>query len=295
MAGGDIPDADTLVEGTSCDESTVGGNGNSGDSILDSECQHTVRCLNIPESDCAVATARCNSPAITREVQTVDVLLVARERVSDSASLDVPNADQLVLGTGGKVLAVGTEAHASNVQVAASVGVVILQHADLVSRDDVVDLSRLVATSRDVLAIHAEANTADNALVGQGVDQVHIEHAWNSRVEDDKPIIPCLLVLRGQTLDIEITKSVVGRVMRLGHPGVVRGRVGADLRRLARASGSRIRNRGVDLRSRGATTWRSTGSTALARPRAGGALGRLGRETARRWALGVLLLERGRL
>lgn len=83
--------------------------------------------------------------------------------------------------------------------------------------------------------------------------------------------------------------------MRLGHPGVVRGRVGADLRRLARASGSRIWNRGVDLRSRGATTWRSTGSTALARARAGGALGRLGRETARRWALGVLLLERGRL
>lgn len=197
MTSSNIPDADALVEGTSCDESTIWGNGNSGDSILDSECQHTIRCLDIPESDCAVATARCNSPAITREIQAVDVLLVARECISDSASLDVPDADQLVLGTGGKVLAIGAKAHASDVQVTASVGVVVLQHADLVSRDDIVDLGRLVAASRDVLAIHAEANTADDALVGQGMDQVHIEHAWNSRVEDDEPIIPCLLVLRG--------------------------------------------------------------------------------------------------
>lgn len=81
--------------------------------------------------------------------------------------------------------------------------------------------------------------------------------------------------------------------MRLGHPCVVRGRVGADLRGLARASGSRIRNWSVDLRSRGSTSWRSTGSAALTRPRAGGALGRLGWEASRGRALGVLLLERG--
>lgn len=196
MTGSNIPDPHTLVEGTSCDESTVGRDGNSSDAILNGECQHTVGCLDIPESDRAVATARGNGPAITREVQAVDVLLVARECVSDSARLDVPDPDQLVLGAGGEVLAVGTEADASDVQVAASVGIIVLQHTDLVSRDDVVDLGRLVAPSRDVLAIHAEANAADDALVRQGVDQVHIEHAWNSRVEDDEPIIPCLLVLR---------------------------------------------------------------------------------------------------
>lgn len=220
---------------------------------------------------------------------------MARECVSDGASLDVPDPDQLVLGTGGEVLAVGAEADAPNVQITASVGIVVLQHADLIPRDNIVDLGRLVAPSRDVLAIHAEANAADYALVRQGMDQVHIEHAWNSRVEDDEPIIPCLLVLRRQALDIEITEGVVGRMMRLGHPGVIRGRVGADLGRLAGASGSRIRNWSVDLRSRGAASWRSTGPTALTRPRAGGALGRLGREAARSWALGVLLLERGRL
>lgn len=295
MTGGNVPDTNALVKGTSGDESAVRRYGNRGDPILDSECQHAVRRLDVPESDCAVATTRRNRPAIAREVQAVDILLVARECVSDSASLDVPDTDQFVFGTSGKVLAIGAEADASDVQVAASVGVIVLQHADLVSRDDVIDLSRLIAPSRDVLAIHAEANTADNALVGQGVDQVHIEHAWNSRVEDDEPIIPCLLVLRGEALDIEVTKGVVGRMVRLGHPGVIRGRVGADLRRLARASRSRIRNWSVDLRSRGTTSWRPTGSTSLARPRAGGALGRLGRETARSWALGVLLLERGRL
>lgn len=220
---------------------------------------------------------------------------MAREGVPDGASLDVPDADQLVLSTGGKVLAVRAEADAADVQVAAGVGVIVLQHANLVSRDDIIDLGRLVATSRDVLAIHAEPDTADHALVRKGVDEIHIEHARNSRVEDDKPVIPCLLVLRGQALDIEVTKGVVGRVVRLRHPGVVRGRVGANLRRLAGATRSRIRDRSVDLRSRGATSWRSTRSTALTRPGAGGALGRLGWEAARGWALGVLLLERRRL
>lgn len=74
----------------------------------------------------------------------------------------------------------------------------------------------------------------------------------------------------------------------LHHPAMIGGWVGRDLGRLTRAV---IRDRGVDLRSGRASGRRSADSPLVARARGSGALRGLGRETAGRWSLSVLLLE----
>lgn len=233
------------------------------------------------------------------------------EGVPDGAILNIPHleklsapdgsedricgtySDQLVLSSGSKVLAVRAEANAPDIQVAARVGTVVLQNADLFSSDDVVDLSRLVASGRDVLAIHAEANAAHNALMGQSMDQVDIQHARDGRVENHKPVVASLLVLRRKALNVQVSQRVGGRrLVRVGHSSVVGGRMGADLRRLARARGARIWNGRIDLgRSRSARI-RGPSHTALPRAGASGAGRRLGREAARSGTLRVLRLER---
>lgn len=203
-------------------------------------------------------------------------------------------SDQLVLRSRSEVLAIRAEANAPDIQVAARVGTVVLQDTDLLSRDDVVDLSRLVATGRHVLAVHAESDAADNAFVGQSMDQVHVQNARYRRVEDHKPIVSSLLVLRRKTLDIKVSERVGGggRLVRVGHPGVVWSRVGADLRRLARASRARVRNGRVDLRRSRTPSIRRAPDTTLTRAGTGGTGRRLGREAARSWPLRVLRLKR---
>lgn len=233
VASRNIPHANTLVQRSGCDKTAIRRDSNGGNAVLNGESQHTVIVIDIPQPDSAVTTAGCNGPAISREVQTVNVLLVTGERVSNGTSLDVPDSNQLVFCARSKVLAVGAEAHASDVQVTARVGTVILQDADLLARDDIVNLSRFVAARCDVFAIHAESNTAHNAFMRQSVDEVHVKHARYGRVEDKEPVVSCLLMLRWQTLDIEIAESIVGRMVRLNHPGVIRGWVCANLRGLA--------------------------------------------------------------
>lgn len=164
----------------------------------------------------------------------------------------------------------------------------ILQGEDLLTRLDVKDLRRAVAAGGNVLAVMAESHAADDTLVGERVDQVDVKNALNLGVEDGVPVIASLLVVRSNRINLEITKRVShGR--RAWAEAVVGRRV-ADLRR----SISRIRRRGVDLRSgrtngvRGSAdtatssrTWRSGG---LRRLRANAVWGRR--------TLGVALLVR---
>lgn len=81
--------------------------------------------------------------------------------------------------------------------------------------------------------------------------------------------------------------------MRLSHSGVIRSRMRADLRRLARPAGTGIGNRSVDLR-RGRASRRRPSDTALARSRASCARRRLRRKSTRSGPL-ILWLERRRL
>lgn len=170
ISSSDIPDPDALVEGSSSDVARIGGDRDSGDTILNAERHDVVATLDIPQADRTVTTSRCNGAAILGKVKGVDILLVTGECVTDLARGNVPNADQLVLSTGRKVLAVGAEADTSDVQVSSSVGGIVLKNADLLSSVDIENLSGSVAASGDILAIVAEANAADDALVLQSVE-----------------------------------------------------------------------------------------------------------------------------
>lgn len=86
-----VPDADNLVQRTSSDALGVWRDGNSRNTILNSEDARANALLNIPESYGSVAASRCDSAAITSKVERVNVLLVAVEAVADRARLDVPD------------------------------------------------------------------------------------------------------------------------------------------------------------------------------------------------------------
>jgi hypothetical protein len=292
--GVDIPDAHTLVERTGSNVARVGRDGNRRDAILDRQGQHRVAAFDIPQTDGAVTTARSDRTTITSEIQTIDVLLVTREGVADRPVGDIPDSDELVLGTSGQVLAVGAEAHAANVEVTADVHVLILQHADLVAGLDVVDLGRSVAARGHVFAVVAEADAADDALVNQRVDELNIQHARNVLVEDGEPVVARLLGVGRKAVRVQVAQSIVdegagGARMRRHGASVVGGRLVVHLGRGARAG--RVWHRVVDLGSRGAGGGSADAALAVGAG-ASGALGRLAREAVGARALLVGLLER---
>lgn len=208
ISSSDIPDPDALVEGSSSDVARIGGDGNGGDAILNAERHDVVARLNVPQADRAVTASRGNGAAVLGEVEGVDVLLVTGEGVADLARGNVPDADQLVLGTCREVLAVGAEADTADVQVASSVGGIVLENADLLSSVDIEDLGRSVAASGDVLAIVAEAHAADDALVLQSVEQINVKNPWNLRVEDGEPIRLDLLLVVWEALEVQLCQCI---------------------------------------------------------------------------------------
>lgn len=95
----------------------------------------------------------------------------------------------------------------------------VFQDAHLLTSLDIENLGRLVAASGDVLAVVAKANTANNALVGERVDQVDIQNALHLRVENGIPVVTRLLVMRRDGVDFEVTQSVAdGRGEGRGDP-----------------------------------------------------------------------------
>lgn len=206
VAGGGIPDPDALVKRSSGDILRVGRDRNGGNPILDTEGQDILTRFNIPEAHRTVATARCNGTAITSEVERVDILLVTGKGVPDGSGGNIPNLgtvsirfdrsptggvthpDQLILCTGCQESSIWTEAHASDVEIANRIHRLVLEDADLLSGNNVENLSRSVAARRNIFAIMAESDAADNTLVLEGVDQVNVKDARHARVEDGKPI-----------------------------------------------------------------------------------------------------------
>jgi hypothetical protein len=91
VSGEDLPHANALVKGTSCDEAVVWGDGDRGDTVLDGQIENLLVGLQIPQSDAAITTARCDKATIASEVKRINVLLMASELVLDGAAGDVPD------------------------------------------------------------------------------------------------------------------------------------------------------------------------------------------------------------
>lgn len=316
----EVPNTNTFIQRSGRHILGVGRDRDGGDAIFDRQRQNAAASLNIPKPDGAVSTARGNGATVTSKVQRVDILLVTRKLGSDLLRCNIPDLccarvsaqpsvefnsksrlwtypDKLILRSRGQILAIGTEANAADVKISDVLDRLVLEHADLVASRDIKDLSGAVAAGGHILSIGAEPHTAHNALVLEGVEQIHVENARHVGVEYDKPVISRLLGVGGKTLNVEIAQRV-RRLRRwprwrvLHDPRVVRGRVVGDLRRLSR---SRVRHGRIDLRRRRAASRGPANTAALTRSRRSGALRWLRGEVSRtRRGLGILLLE-GRL
>ena len=79
-----------------------------------------------------------------------------------------------------------------------------MEDAKFLSRADFVDLGGPVAAGSDVFSVGTEANAADDTLVLQGVDQVHIQAAGYGLVEDDPPVVLHFPGVGGHALGIKV-------------------------------------------------------------------------------------------
>jgi hypothetical protein len=73
---------------------------------------------------------------------------------------------------------------------------------DRVTRVDVENLRRAVATSGHVATILAESHAAHDTLMRKVVDKVNVEYTAGSRVEDGEPITTFLLQVLRELLNV---------------------------------------------------------------------------------------------
>lgn len=95
ISTGRVPYADTPVERSSSDISSVGRDGYSRNAVLDAELHDLLTSLDIPQSHRLVTTARSNMATILRKVERIDVLLVSSKRVPDRLGCNVPDLGKL--------------------------------------------------------------------------------------------------------------------------------------------------------------------------------------------------------
>lgn len=141
VASSGIPDTDALVERAGSDVLSIWGDGNSGDAVFDAESQYVLAGFDVPEPDGAVATAGSDGSTITSEVQGVDILLMTCESISDASGSNVPDPDQLVFCASSKISSIGAETDTSDVEITDRIDGFILKNADLLSADNIEDLS----------------------------------------------------------------------------------------------------------------------------------------------------------
>jgi hypothetical protein len=281
IASSGIPDADAFVERSGCNELGVWGDGDSGDTILDTESEDVLTSFDVPETDSAVTATGSDSAAITGKVERVDILLVPSECVSDGSRGNIPYSDQLVLGTGSKVSSIRAEADASDVKISNCVDRVVLENANLLSGHNVEDLCGSVAAGSNIFSIVAESNTTDNAFVLKSVNEIHIKDAGHQWVKDSKPISLYLLLMGRKALKVQLSKGVSNAELS---SSVVRNGV-SDLRR---GGSPRIWVWHLLIQlGCGWTAWTAIQARAFAWSGRGGRLGRLRSVAVWCWALRI--------
>lgn len=146
-------------------------------------------------------------------------------------------ANLLVLGTSCEVLSIGTEADTADVKVTILVDVLILQSCHILSCGHIKDLRRPVAARRQILAITAEPNTANDTVVAKMVHQLDIQHTLNLRIEHCIPVCAFALLGRRQVLRVPVGQHVAWtiRATRGGRLSTWRGRTN-----LRRGTGVRV-------------------------------------------------------
>ena len=86
-----VPHSHTLIQRSCRDKGTIRGHGHCSHPIFDLECQNFFTCINVPDSDRMIPTARCDELAVTSEIKRIDVLFMTGEGVLDCLCGNVPD------------------------------------------------------------------------------------------------------------------------------------------------------------------------------------------------------------
>lgn len=105
-------------------------------------------------------------------------------------------------------MTIRTEADTSDIEIAILRQAGVLQMLDLLATLDIEDLSRTVATSGNESSVTAETNTADYTLVGQVVDELNIQGATDTWVENSVPIFTLALEVAGKSFNSQVDQLV---------------------------------------------------------------------------------------
>lgn len=255
-----VPDTNALVERAGRNVVTVGRHGHSGNTILNAQGVHKLAVQNIPKAHSLVTTSGSDVAAVTSKVKGVDVLLMSGKDVLNRTSGNIPNLSEqekkpkladwqqtdntncnqldgisypnlLILGTSGQVLSIRTEANATDVKVTVLIYAFILQSRNILAGGNIEDLSRTVASGRNVLAIAAESHAADDAVMDKMVHQLDVQNSLHLRVENRIPVGTLPLLRRRQVVRVPVGETVSGT---LPHESLTGRRRTRDLRRSSR-------------------------------------------------------------
>lgn len=196
------------------------------------------------------------------------------QQTNDVNWKDCTNANDLIFSTSSQVLTIRTEADTSDVKVTILRQAGVLQMLDLLAALNIEDLSRSVATSSNKSSIAAETNTADYTLVGQVVNELNVQSAADTGVENSVPVFTLALEVAGKSFDGQVNQLVATTTKLLGILLVLRQRKSLLLLRESRGrSGAchsgRTRVRVCVVLLRGAGNARRTTSVSSGLARAG--------------------------
>jgi hypothetical protein len=96
----------------------------------------------------------------------------------------------------------------------------------------------------------AKSHTANNTIVCKRVNQINIENSLDLWVENSMPVGSVLLIVRGNCIKLQLTKSITNRWRGSWPTNAMFGGGMADLGRLCAA---RVRNGSINLWCRGAS------------------------------------------
>lgn len=117
-------------------------------------------------------------------------------------------ADNFVLRSCRKVLAIRAKAHAADIEIAIFRQSRVLKNRDAMSGLDVEDLSGSVAAGGNKSTIETKAHTAYHALVVKGMDKIHIKHTLYSGIENGEPIVTFAFEMWWESVRVKIAKAV---------------------------------------------------------------------------------------
>jgi hypothetical protein len=136
------------------------------------------------------------------------------EVMHNGTGTDIPDSDDIVLGTGGQIFSIRAETNASNVQIAVFALAVVLKSCGTLSSVDIEDLRDLIAAGCNKSTIMTEPDRAYDVTVLNSLQQLDIEEPLDLRIEDGIPVVSLFLEMGRKYLVFKIGEEEAANISR---------------------------------------------------------------------------------